>query len=157
MAGSLNKVMIIGNLGRDPEVRTTPQGSKVASFSVATTERYNDRQGQRQEKTEWHNVVLWNKTAEIAEKYLRKGSNVFIEGKLQTQSWDDQQTGQKRYRTEIVGDRMQMLGGRSDNMGGNSYGDSSMNQDFGAPTGGMSGGDGAPSSMPPAPEDDLPF
>jgi single-strand DNA-binding protein len=154
---SLNKTMIIGRVGKDPDIRTTQNGKTVATLSVATSERYKDSQGQRQEKTEWHNVVIFGKTAEVVQKYLRKGSMVYIEGKLQTQSWDDQQSGQKRYKTEIVGDRMQMLGGRSDNMGGSSYDDSSMNQDFGAPTSGMSGGGGAPSSIPPAPEDELPF
>lgn len=110
MTASLNKVMIIGNLGRDPEVKTV--GSvMVANFSVATDEGYKDKSGQKVEKTEWHKVVLWRGLAEIAEKYLRKGSTVYVEGKLVTRSWEDQ-GGVTKYTTEIVGDRLQMLGGR---------------------------------------------
>lgn len=105
----LNKVMIIGNLGKDPEVRTTPQGATVANFSVACTERWKDQSGQRQERTEWVNVVLWRQTAEIAQRFLRKGSKVYIEGKLQTRSWDDTATGQKRYVTEVIGDQLVLL------------------------------------------------
>ena len=105
----LNKVMIIGNLGKDPEVRTTPQGATVANFSVACTERWKDQSGQRQERTEWVNVVLWRRTAEIAQRFLRKGSKVYIEGKLQTRSWDDTATGQKRYVTEVIGDQLVLL------------------------------------------------
>ena len=105
----LNKVMIIGNLGKDPEVRTTPQGATVANFSVACTERWKDQSGQRQERTEWVNVVLWRQTAEIAQRFLRKGSKVYIEGKLQTRSWDDTATGQKRYVTEVIGDHLVLL------------------------------------------------
>ena len=110
----LNKVMLIGNLGRDPEIKMTPSGQKVATFSIATTERYTDRNGQKQEKTEWHNIVAWRKLAEIIERYVKKGSSIYIEGKLTTRSWDDPQSGQKRYKTEIVANQMQMLGGRSD-------------------------------------------
>jgi len=105
----LNKVMLIGNLGKDPEVRTTPQGATVANFSVACTERWKDQSGQRQERTEWVNVVLWRQTAEIAQRFLRKGSKVYIEGKLQTRSWDDTATGQKRYVTEVIGDQLVLL------------------------------------------------
>lgn len=105
----LNKVMLIGNLGKDPEVRTTPQGASVANFSVACTERWKDQSGQRQERTEWVNVVLWRQTAEIAQRFLRKGSRVYIEGKLQTRSWDDTATGQKRYVTEVIGDQLVLL------------------------------------------------
>lgn len=105
----LNKVMIIGNLGKDPEVRTTPQGVTVANFSVACTERWKDQSGQRQERTEWVNVVLWRQAAEIAQRFLRKGSKVYIDGKLQTRSWDDTVTGQKRYATEVIGDQLVLL------------------------------------------------
>jgi single-strand DNA-binding protein len=109
MAG-VNKVILIGNLGADPEVRTIEGGAKVANFSIATTERYKDKSGNPVDKTEWHNIVMWRGLAEIAEKYLKKGSQVFIEGKLRTRSWDDQ-NGNKRYTTEILSDNMTMLGG----------------------------------------------
>ena len=108
----INKVILIGNLGKDPEVRMTPNGQKVASFSIATSERFTDQQGNKKDKTEWHNVVTWGRLAEIIEKYVRKGSSLYIEGKLTTRSWDDQQ-GQKKYRTEIVASTIQMIGGKS--------------------------------------------
>ncbi len=158
---SLNKVMLIGNLGKDPEVRAIPSGVKVANFPIATSESYNDKNGQRVEKTEWHNIVMWRGLAEVAEKYLKKGNPVFIEGKLQTRSWDDQ-NGQKRYMTEIVADNMVMLGGRRDGGGGDSeggYGGGSYGGRSGG--GGYSRGEGGGSSSggntPPPPEDDLPF
>lgn len=110
MAG-VNKVILIGNLGKDPEVRHLENGAAVANFPIATTESYKDRNGNRQEQTEWHNIVLWRGLAEIAEKYLRKGSQVFIEGKLRSRSWEDKE-GNTRYITEVVGDNMTMLGGR---------------------------------------------
>jgi single-strand DNA-binding protein len=109
MAG-VNKVILIGNLGADPEVRTIESGAKVANFSIATTERYKDKSGNPVDKTEWHNIVMWRGLAEIAEKWLKKGSQVFVEGKLRTRSWDDQ-NGNKRYTTEIMADNMTMLGG----------------------------------------------
>lgn len=111
MAG-VNKVILIGNLGRDPEIRALESGVKVARFSLATTESYNDRNtGQRVDQTEWHNIVLWRGLAEIAEKYLRKGNQVYIEGKLQTRSYQDKD-GITKYSTEIVGQNMNMLGGK---------------------------------------------
>jgi single-strand DNA-binding protein len=106
----LNKVQIIGRLTRDPEVRATSTGTNVASFAVATSFNWTDQQGQKKEQTEFHNVVAWRKLAEIVGQYLKKGSQVYIEGRLQTRSWDDQQSGQKKYRTEIVADNMIMLG-----------------------------------------------
>ena len=106
---SLNKVLLIGNLGSDPETRFTPSGAQVANFSLATSESWNDKDGQRQERTEWHRIVLWRRLAEIAGQYLKKGSKVYIEGKLQTRSWEDQQ-GHKRQTTEIVASTMKMLG-----------------------------------------------
>jgi len=108
---SLNKVQIIGNLGKDPESRMTPSGAKAVSFSVAVTEKYNG-----EEKTEWVNVVVWNKVADIAEKYLRKGSSVYIEGKMQTSKWESD--GQTKYKTEVIGFSLQMLGGKQDNQQG---------------------------------------
>jgi single-strand DNA-binding protein len=108
----LNKVMLIGNLGRDPEVRTTPSGQPVANFTLATNRRWTDREGNRQEQTEWHRIVCWGKQAEIAGQYLRKGKQVFVEGRLQTRSWEDRKSGEKRSTTEVVCDNFQMLGGR---------------------------------------------
>ncbi|UXZ53775.1 single-stranded DNA-binding protein [Halomonas sp. 7T] len=113
MARGINKVILIGNLGQDPEVRFTPSGTAVANLNLATSDTWMDRQsGQRQERTEWHRIVLFNKTAEIAQQYLKKGSKVYIEGRLQTRKWQDQ-NGQDRYSTEIVANDMQMLDGRS--------------------------------------------
>ncbi len=107
---SLNKVLLIGNLGRDPEVRYMPNGEAVANFSIATTENWKDKNGQKQEKTEWHNIVMYRRLAEIAGEYLKKGRPVYIEGRLQTRKWE--KDGVTRYTTEIVADQMQMLGGR---------------------------------------------
>jgi single-strand DNA-binding protein len=162
---SLNKVMLIGNLGKDPEVRAIPSGVKVANFSIATSSSYNGKDGNRVETTEWHNIVMWRGLAEVAEKYLKKGNSVFIEGRLQTRSWEDQ-CGQKKYMTEVVADNMVMLGGRKDGGGGSygggdseggsagGYGGGRSESGYSKPAGGSSGGG---SSMPPAPEDDLPF
>jgi single-strand DNA-binding protein len=109
---SVNKVILIGNLGRDPEVRYMPSGDAVANITIATTETWKDKGGEKQEQTEWHRVAMFGKTAEIAGEYLKKGSQVYIEGKLQTRKWTDKE-GQERYTTEIRADRMQMLGSRS--------------------------------------------
>ena len=106
----VNKVILIGNLGRDPEVRSTPSGQPVASFTMATSRRWRDKNGQKQEQTEWHQVVVWGKQAEIAGQYLTKGKQIYLEGRLQTRSWDDRQTGEKRYRTEVICENFQMLG-----------------------------------------------
>lgn len=106
---SVNKVILIGNLGRDPEVRHTANGTAVANFTMATTERWSDPSGERKERTEWHRIVVWAKQAEIAAEYLRKGSPVYVEGALQTREWTDRE-GQKRYTTEIRAQRFQMLG-----------------------------------------------
>jgi single-strand DNA-binding protein len=140
MAGkSLNKVILIGNLGKDPEVSYTASGVAVAKFSVATNERWKDSEGNPQERTEWHNIIAWRKLAEICGQYLKKGSKVYLEGKLQTRSWDDKNTGAKRYTTEIIVDDMIMLDGRG---GGGS---------------GESGGESAPAESAPVEKDDLPF
>ena len=106
----VNKVILIGHLGADPEIKTIESGSKVTNFSIATTERYKYKEGNPVDKTEWHNIVMWNKLAEIAEKWLKKGSQVYLEGSLRTRSWDDQ-NGNKRYTTEILARNMTMLGG----------------------------------------------
>lgn len=113
----LNKVMLIGNLGRDPETRYMPDGGAVTNASIATTERWKDKQGDTQEKTEWHRLVFFNKLAEIAGEYLKKGSPVYVEGKITTRQWEDKE-GVMKYTTEIVVHQMQMLGRKSDNEGG---------------------------------------
>ena len=119
MARGVNKVILIGNLGADPEVKYTPNGSAVANVNLATSDSWADKAtGERQERTEWHRLVFWNKLAEIVGQYLKKGSKIYVEGRLETRSWDDPQSGQKRYMTEIrVGD-MQMLDGRGEGGGG---------------------------------------
>jgi single-strand DNA-binding protein len=118
MAGkSVNKVILIGNLGKDPEVKYTPQGTPVAKLTLATNERYKDKDGQWQDRTEWHNVVLWQRLAEIAGEYLKKGGKVYIEGRLQTRSWEDKQTNQKKYMTEVVANDLVLLGGRGEGGG----------------------------------------
>ena len=116
---SLNKAMLIGNVGRDPEVRYLDGQSgnaKVATFTLATTERYRDRNGETRENTEWHNIVAWRNTADVVERFVRKGTQLYIEGRIRTRSWDDQ-TGNKRYTTEIIADTLQLLGKKSDNPG----------------------------------------
>jgi single-strand DNA-binding protein len=134
MAGkSVNKVILIGNLGKDPEVKYTPQGTPVAKLTLATNERYKDKDGQWQDRTEWHNVVLWQRLAEIAGEYLKKGGKVYIEGRLQTRSWEDKQTNQKKYMTEVVANDLVLLGGRSESggeSGGFSRGASAGNNNF---------------------------
>lgn len=112
MARSLNKVMLIGNLGKDPEVRYTPAGVAVANFTIATNESWKDQDGNLQERTEWHTIVAWRKLAEICAEWLKKGQKVYIEGKLQTRNYEDKNTGTKKYVTEIVADNMIMLDGR---------------------------------------------
>lgn len=114
---SLNKVMLIGNLGKDPEVRYTAGGTAVASFSIATTEKFKGKTGEWEEKTEWHNITLWARLAEIAGEYLSKGKTVYIEGRLQTRKWQDKE-GKDRYTTEIVGEKMQMLSSKGEGGGG---------------------------------------
>lgn len=118
--GTVNKVILVGNLGRDPEVRYTPTGLAIANLTLATTEVWKDKQtGSNQEKTEWHRVVLYQRLAEIAGEYLKKGSKVFIEGRLQTRKWQDKTSGQDRYTTEIVADSLQMLDSRGGQSGAN--------------------------------------
>jgi single-strand DNA-binding protein len=112
MARSLNKVMLIGNLGKDPELRYTPSGVAVATFTVATNESWKDQDGNMQERTEWHNIVAWRKLAEVCGEWLKKGKKVYVEGRIQTRSYDDKNTGAKKYMTEIVLDSMIMLDGR---------------------------------------------
>ncbi|MBF0585783.1 single-stranded DNA-binding protein [Prosthecochloris sp. N3] len=168
MARGLNKAMLIGHLGTDPELRVTPSGQSVANFTVATNESFKDSSGNLQERTEWHRIVAWGRLAEICQQYLKKGRQVYIEGKLQTRSWDDQKTGEKRYTTEIVCSDMQMLGSPRDqggfNQGGN-YPQGNTGQAYGG--GNFQGRDqqqqnsGYPSSPPGGMQeqekDDLPF
>lgn len=125
---SVNKVILVGNLGRDPEVRYMPNGEAVCNFSIATTENWKDKSGVKQEKTEWHNIVMYRRLAEIAGEYLKKGRPVYVEGRLQTRKWE--KDGVTRYSTEIIGDQMQMLGGRDG--GGTSYdgGQASSPEDY---------------------------
>lgn len=117
---SLNKVMLIGNLGRDPEIRYMPSGDAIANLNIATTDTWKDKGGEKQDRTEWHRVVMFGKQAEIAGEYLKKGSQIYIEGRLQTRKWTDK-SNVERYTTEIVADRMQMLGGRSGGSSGGNY------------------------------------
>ncbi|GAA5785969.1 single-stranded DNA-binding protein [Chitiniphilus shinanonensis] len=170
---SLNKVLLIGNLGRDPEVRYLPSGGAVCNFSIATTERFKDKQGQQQEKTEWHNIVMYNRLAEIAGEYLKKGSSVYVEGRIQTRKWQDKQTGADRYTTEIVADQMQMLSGRGGGGGGAGggfqQGGDDFNQEYSpAPAAQARPQQARPQQSAPAPrpaapknfddfEDDIPF
>jgi single-strand DNA-binding protein len=154
MAGkSVNKVILIGNLGKDPEVKYTPQGTPVAKITLATNERFKGKDGNWQDRTEWHNVVLWQRLAEIAGEYLKKGGKVYIEGRLQTRSWDDKQTGQKKYATEIVCSDLILLGGRGESGGG---GDSSSrsgnNFDQRTPE-----PEAAPVGSSPISDEDIPF
>jgi len=123
MAGrSVNKVVLLGRLGKDPEVKYTPQGTPVAKFTLATNERFKDKGGEWQDRTEWHNVTAWQRTAEIVGEYLKKGSQVYIEGSLRTHSWDDKTSGQKKYMTEIVVNELILLGGRGESAGDSSSG-----------------------------------
>jgi single-strand DNA-binding protein len=166
---SVNKVILVGNLGRDPEVRFMPNGEAVCNFSIATTDSWRDKAGAKQERTEWHNIVMYRKLAEIAGEYLKKGRPVYVEGRLQTRKWQTKE-GQDRYTTEIIADQMQMLGGRDggsnasydggmDQSSNEQYGDNDFNQS-------KPGQPKAPSASKPvtrsAPnidefEDDIPF
>ena len=156
MARGVNKVIIVGNLGGDPETRYMPSGSAVTNFTVATNESWKDKQtGEQKERTEWHKVAMFNRLAEIAAEYLRKGSQVYIEGKLRTRKWQGQD-GQDRYTTEIIADEMQMLGGRGGAGGGGSFGGGQ--QGGGQQGGGQQGGGNAPPQPGPDDfDDDIPF
>ena len=120
MAKSVNKVILLGNVGKDPEIRSTPGGVIVANFSLATSDRFQDAQGNWQDRTEWHNLVTFKRTAEIVRDYVKKGTKLYVEGKLQTRSWDDKESGQKRYKTEIVVFDLSLLSGRDEGSGGGS-------------------------------------
>ena len=159
---SVNKVILVGNLGRDPEVRFMPNGEAVCNFSIATTDSWRDKNGQKQERTEWHNIVMYRKLAEIAGEYLKKGRPVYVEGRLQTRKWQTKE-GQDRYTTEIVADQMQMLGGRE---GGGSSSYEPMDEDQSMQSRPMQSAGPAASAPAPQPasgadfdafEDDIPF
>ena len=161
--GSVNKVILVGNLGRDAEVRYTQGGTAVATLNMATTDVWNDKaSGQRQERTEWHRVVVWGKTAETLQEYLRRGRQIYVEGRLQTRQWDDRD-GNKRYTTEVRADRVVLLGGRGDEPGRGREQDRGWEQDRGRDAGGMQPGEG-PDQRQPGPvaaeqlkEEDIPF
>jgi single-strand DNA-binding protein len=147
--GSVNKVILVGNLGRDAELRYTPGGAAVATLNLATTEVWNDKGGQRQEKTEWHRIVLWGKQAESLQEYLTKGKQIYVEGRLQTRQWDDKD-GNKKYTTEIKADRITLLGGG----GGGGRGAS---VDRGSAVAAHAGGGADEPPMEPITDDDIPF
>jgi single-strand DNA-binding protein len=162
MARGINKVILVGNLGQDPEVRYSASGAAVATISIATSEQWTDKQsGQKQEKTEWHRVVMFNRLGEIAGEYLKKGSQVYIEGKLQTRKWQDQ-NGQDRYTTEVVANEMQMLGGRGGSGGASDYNQGAAPAQRPAPAQ-QQGGGGAPAPAQSGGgnfndfDDDIPF
>jgi single-strand DNA-binding protein len=125
MAKGVNKVFILGNVGKDPEIRSTQSGMTIANFTVATADRQKDAQGNWQDKTEWHNMVAFQRTAEIVRDYVKKGTQLHIEGKIQTRSWDDKESGQKRYKTEILVNEISLLGKPGGGEGGGSYSKSS--------------------------------
>ncbi len=155
MAKSVNKVILIGNVGKDPELRSTPSGTAVAKFSLATNERFKDKSGEWQERTEWHNVVVWQRLAEIASEYLKKGSKVYIEGRLQTHSWDDKTTNQKKYMTEVVANDLVLLSGRGGDGGNNDAGSrsqSSVPDHFD-----QRGPEPEPAASSPISDEDIPF
>lgn len=157
MAGKgVNKVILVGNLGKDPEMKYTPQGTAVAKFSVATGDRYKDKDGNWQDRTEWHNITAWGRTAEIATEYLKKGRQVYIEGSLRTHSWDDKQTGQKKYMTEVVVNELVLLGGGRGEGGGDPVGGSR-----GSSAGGNNFDQRVPEHEPagsgPITDEDIPF
>jgi single-strand DNA-binding protein len=169
MARGINKVILIGHLGQDPEVRALPSGSSIANLRIATTESWKDKQsGEFKEQTEWHTVVLFGRTAEVAAEYLKKGSQVFIEGRLRTRKWQDK-TGNDRYSTEIVGSDMQMLGGRGQGGGQGAAGGEGGRRAFGGAGRdagrGSSGGESGGAEYSDAPatstehdfDDDIPF
>jgi single-strand DNA-binding protein len=160
MAGGVNKVILIGNLGADPEVRFTPGGQAVANFRIATSESWNDKQGQKQERTEWHRIVVWGKLGELCGEYLAKGRQCYVEGRLQTREWTDKE-GKKNYTTEVVANNVTFLGGRDGAGAGKSGGGATAGkatrggaEDYGPPPPGMEEGSG---SSPNGAEDDIPF
>lgn len=147
----VNKVILVGNLGKDPEVRSTPSGQPVATFSLATNRQWRDKNGEKQEKTEWHNIKVWGKQAEIAGRYLTRGKTIYLEGRIETRSYDDKKTGEKRYFTEIVCENFQMIGGARSAEGGRAPSPAA-----GESHGPAEGGYDDPGHFPPG-DDDIPF
>ena len=145
----VNKVTLVGNLGRDPEIRSTTTGRAVGSFSLATKRKWKDQQGQPQEETEWHQIVVWGRQAEIAGQYLTRGKLIYVEGHLKTSSWEDKETQEKRYKTEVVCDWFQMLGGRGEGGGAQGGGEAGSGQ--------SSQGNPEGSTFGEADDDDIPF
>jgi single-strand DNA-binding protein len=156
MAKSVNKVILIGNLGKDPELKHTSGGTAVAKFTLATNDRFKDKDGNFQDRTEWHNITCWARLAEIASEYLKKGRAVYIEGSLRTDSWDDKQTGAKRYQTYVNASDLVLLGGgRAGEEGGSGSRGSSRGNDF--DQGGSGEFDSAPARATEITDDDIPF
>ena len=155
----INKVILVGRLGKDPEIRSTPQGNTVAKFTLATDEKFTDRAGEKQERTEWHNIVAWGKLGEICGQYLKKGKLVYIEGSIRTDSWDDKESGQKKYRTEIVANTMKMLDRRGDEGGGGGggYDRDRGSSSYGGASQSRGGGSSRPASSEIEDEEDVPF
>jgi len=149
----INKVILVGRLGKDPEIRSTPGGQTVAKFSVATDERFTDKNGEKQERTEWHNIVAWGKLAEICGQYLRKGKLVYIEGSIRTDSWEDKESGQKKYRTDVIANTMKMLDRKGDGDEGSSY---AGGGGYGARKPATAGA-GASAGAPSEEDDEVPF
>jgi single-strand DNA-binding protein len=131
MAKSVNKVTLLGNLGKDPEIKFLPSGQAVANFGLATSDRYKDKAGEWQDRTEWHNVVAYGRTAEIVRDYVKKGNKLYVEGRLTTRSWDDKDTGKKVYRTEVVVNDLVLIGGRGDGESGGTSGGYAVNRTSG--------------------------
>jgi single-strand DNA-binding protein len=162
MAASVNKVILIGNLGAKPELKYLPSGQAVCELRIATNETFTDKNQQKQERTEWHRVVVWGKQGENCAQYLDKGRSVYLEGRLQTRSWDDKNTGEKRYMTEIVANTVQFLGGGAggggerSGGGGGGYGPPRGGRGGGGDEGGGGGGGGGDFGGPPS-DDDIPF
>ena len=161
MAKGVNKVFLLGNVGKDPEIRTTAGGMTVASFSLATAERAKDQQGNWADKTEWHNLVCFQRTAEIVRDYVKKGSQVFVEGKIQTRSWDDKTSGEKKYRTEILVNELTLLGGRGEGGSGSSASGGYSRSSSASPSTATYSGGGSASTPDYADQqitdDDIPF
>jgi single-strand DNA-binding protein len=157
--GSVNKVILVGNLGADPELKYTPSNRPVCNLSIATNEVFKDKGGQRQERTEWHRVTVWGEQAENCSKYLAKGRMVYIEGRLQTRSWDDKTDGKKRYSTEIVADRVTFLGGGAAEGGQGRRGGRPWGEEGASASSGSGAGAAEPDgpSGPPPSDDDIPF
>ena len=164
MAKGVNKVMLLGNVGKDPEMRATQGGMVIAQLTLATADRQKDQSGNWTDKTEWHNLVCFGRTAEIVRDYVKKGTQLFIEGKIQTRSWDDKESGQKKYRTEILVNELSLLGGRGDREGGGQsaggYGGGQSSGGYGGNQGGYSRGNSNNNTASfdqrsPAPQDDF--